>query len=66
MANVIIRAGGPCTCARGRYVRFAVPTVPGLTGHISCRGVDAAREDVREHELPPGAQIEVRVGVIHG
>jgi hypothetical protein len=65
MHNMIVRAGGPCPCQQGRYVRFVIPRVPGLEGVISCRGVESPKDDVREHRIPSGAELQVRVGMIH-
>lgn len=58
---MIIRAGGPCTCKPGRYVRFVIPPgVPGCDAVISCREVDAERDTVREHSIPAGTEIQIR------
>ena len=56
-----VYAGGPCPCAPGRYVRFAVPDAPGCDAVISCRGNASAKDDVREHPIPSGAALFVRL-----
>lgn len=59
---MIIRAGGPCPCKEGRYVRFVVPAVPGCKPVISCRPTDSVRSDeIREHAIPPGSEIQIRL-----
>jgi hypothetical protein len=64
----LIAPGVPCTCREGRFVRYAVPTVPGLRGFISCRPYESTRyDDVREHDLPREAVIALHVpGVARG
>jgi hypothetical protein len=58
---MIVRAGGPCTCKEGRYVRFVIPPgVPGCRPVISCREVDAAKDTIHEHAIPAGTEIHIR------
>ncbi len=56
-----VYAGGPCTCAPNRYVRFAVIATLGCEGVISCRSNDGTGKDsLREHPIPATAHVEVR------
>jgi hypothetical protein len=59
MASAILAPGAPCSCRAGRYVRYVVPTVPGLVGFVSCRDSEAPRGEVREHGIPDGALIAI-------
>jgi hypothetical protein len=60
---MIIRAGGPCPCKEGRYVRFVIPpNVPGCRSVISCRPTDSVRSDeIIEHSIPSGSEIHIRI-----
>ena len=60
-ANRTIRVGGPCTCEPGRYIRFAMPKVPGLVSSIiSCQDNEGThRHTIHEHPIPEGADVEV-------
>lgn len=46
--------GGPCSCAPGRVVRWAIPPMPGLpAGEVSCRiGLDIGIHATAQHEFP--------------
>lgn len=59
----IVYPGGPCTCAVGRYVRYAIPPIPGIpSGAISCRDNERTGDlSVRRHEPPAGAVFALRV-----
>lgn len=55
--QIQIYAGGPCSCMKGRYVRFVIPArVPGLTDRyalVSCQDNDStAHSSVMVHEVP--------------
>lgn len=66
--SVAVFAGSPCTCAPGRYVRFAIPKVPGIhTAIVSCRAIDeTGPQSVHEHPLPVNTYIAVRIPSIDG
>ena len=56
-----LHAGGPCSCAPGRYVRWIDPRgVPGLEPAVHCRGYDSPADDRRTHSLPSHVAVLVR------
>lgn len=65
---VIVRAGGPCTCRPGRYIRFVIPPgVPGCEAVISCRSNDGTGDTSKlEHAIPAGAEIQILVASLDG
>lgn len=62
----LIARGSTCTCSPDRYVRHAIPPVPGIPlGEVSCRPHDSAKHaDVRYHALAPGWTVAVQIPVL--
>lgn len=59
---VVLRAGDPCTCEPGRYVRYVLPDVPGLRARIFCRDNEAGTLGTRDHPPPDeGIEVEMRL-----
>lgn len=58
--------GGPCTCSPNRYVRYVIPTVPGVVGFISCRANGAGAEALQRHAIPDRTSVWVRMPGVEG
>ena len=65
MTPPVLYAGGPCSCAPDRRVRFIVPDVPGCVAAVHCRADgETGQLSLRVHAIPRGATLLVRVPVL--